>query len=134
MGDWEKFKETSLPEKVNFYSHLTMEDITYADYVHAKGVCKDFGIKNLGESHDLYVQSNTLLLTDVFEIFRNMCLKIWELDPVKFFSAPGLAWQATLKKNKVKLGLLTRTDTILMVGKLIRGGLCHSFINMQQIH
>ena len=134
MGDWEKFKETSLLEKVNFYSHLTMEDITYADYVHAKGVCKDFGIKNLGESHDLYVQSNTLLLTDVFEIFRNMCLKIWELDPVKFFSAPGLAWQATLKKNKVKLGLLTRTDMILMVGKLIRGGLCHSFINMQQIH
>ena len=47
---------------------------------------------------------------------------------------PGLAWQATLKKNKVKLGLLTRTDMILMVGKLIRGGLCHSFINMQQIH
>ena len=134
MGDWEKFKETSLPEKVNFYSDLTMEDITYADYVHAKRVCKDFGIKNLGESHDLYVQSNTLLLTDVFEIFRNMCLKIWELDPVKFFSAPGLAWQATLKKNKVKLGLLTRTDMILMVGKLIRGGLCHSFINMQQIH
>ena len=134
MGDWEKFKETSLLEKVNFYSHLTMEDITYADYVHAKGVCKDFGIKNLGESHDLYVQSNTLLLTDVFEIFRNMCLKIWELDPVKVFSAPGLAWQATLKKNKVKLGLLTRTDMILMVGKLIRGGLCHSFINMQQIH
>ena len=134
MGDWEKFKETSLSEKVNFYSHLTMEDITYADYVHAKGVCKDFGIKNLGESHDLYVQSNTLLLTDVFEIFRNMCLKIWELDPVKVFSAPGLAWQATLKKNKVKLGLLTRTDMILMVGKLIRGGLCHSFINMQQIH
>ena len=82
----------------------------------------------------MYVQSNTLLLTDVFEIFRNMCLKIWELDPVKFFSAPGLAWQATLKKNKVKLGLLTRTDMILMVGKLIRGGLCHSFINMQQIH
>ena len=85
MGDWEKFKETSLPEKVNFYSDLTMEDITYADYVHAKRVCKDFGIKNLGESHDLYVQSNTLLLTDVFEIFRNMCLKIWELDPVKVF-------------------------------------------------
>ena len=134
MGDWEKFKETSLPEKVNFYSDLTMEDFTYADYVHAKRVCKDFGIKNLGESHDLYVQSNTLLLTDVFEIFRNMCLKIWELDPVKVFSAPGLAWQATLKKNKVKLGLLTRTDMILMVGKLIRGGLCHSFINMQQIH
>ena len=134
MGDWEKFKETSLPEKVNFYIDLTMEDITYADYVHAKRVCKDFGIKNLGESHDLYVQSNTLLLTDVFEIFRNMCLKIWELDPVKVFSAPGLAWQATLKKNKVKLGLLTRTDMILMVGKLIRGGLCHSFINMQQIH
>ena len=81
-----------------------MEDITDADYAHAKRVCKDFEIKNLGEYHDLYVQSNTLLLADVFENFRNMCLKIYELDPAKFLSAPGLAWQAALKKTKVKGG------------------------------
>ena len=74
MDDWEIFNETLLPDKKHFYSHLNMEDITDADYAH--GVCKDFETKNLGEYHDLYVQSNTLLLADVFENFRNMCLKI----------------------------------------------------------
>ena len=76
-----------------------MEDITGADYAHAKRVCKDFEIKNLGEYHDLHVQSDALLLADLFVNFRNMCLKIFELDPAKFLSAPGLAWQATSKKS-----------------------------------
>ena len=88
--NWEKFNETSLPEKEDFYSHLNMEDITDADYVYAKKVCKDFWINNLEEYHDLYVQSDTLLLADVFENFRNICLKIYKLDPAKFLSAPGL--------------------------------------------
>ena len=97
MDDWENFNETSLTEKEDFYSHLNMEDITDAHY--AKNVCKDFEIKNLEEYYDLYVQSNTLLLADVFENFRNMCLKIYELDPAKFTSGLGLAWQADLKKD-----------------------------------
>ena len=62
MDEWEKFNETSLPEKEDFHSHLNMEDITDADYAHVKRVCKDFEIKKLGECHDLCVQSNTLLL------------------------------------------------------------------------
>ena len=66
IDDWENFNETSLPAKENFYSLLNMEDITDAGYAHAKRVCKDFEIKNLGEYHDLYVQSDTLLLADVF--------------------------------------------------------------------
>ena len=70
-------------------------------------VCKDFEIKNLGEYHDLYVQSNALLSADAFENFRNMCLKIYEPDPVKFLPAPGLGWPEALKKTKVKLDLLT---------------------------
>ena len=68
-----------------------MEDITDAENSHLKRVCKDFEIKNLGKYHDLYVQSNTLLLADVFESLRNQCLKIYELDPAKFLSAPRLA-------------------------------------------
>ena len=76
MDDWEKFNETLLPEKEVFYSHLNMEDITDADYSHAKRVCKDFEIKNLGEYHDLYVQGNTLLSADAFENDRNMCIKV----------------------------------------------------------
>ena len=91
MDNWEKFNETSLNKKENFYSHLNMEDNTDADYAHLKRVCKDFETKNIGEYHDLYVQSDTLLLANVFEKFRNMCLKIYELDPAKFLSAPGLA-------------------------------------------
>ena len=87
---------------------------------------KDFEMKNLAEYHDLYVQSNTY---DLFEIFRNMCIKIYELDPAKFLSAPGLAWQVTLKKTKVKLYFLTDNNMLLMVEKGIRGGMCHSIIN-----
>ena len=82
-------------KKKDFYSHLNMQNITAADYVHPKRVCEDFEI-NLGKYHDLYVQSDTLLLADVFENFRNICLKIYVLDPAKFLSAPGLAWQAAL--------------------------------------
>ena len=71
MDGWEKFNETSLPEKEGFYSHLNMEAITDAEYPYAKRVRKDFEIKNSGEYHDLYVQTNTLL-ADVFENLRNM--------------------------------------------------------------
>ena len=71
MNGWEKFNKTSLPKKENLYSHLSMEDITDVDYVHAKRVSKNFSIKNTGEYHDLYVQSDTLLLADIFENFRN---------------------------------------------------------------
>ena len=69
VDDWEKFNETSLLEKEDFYSQLNMEDVTDADYARAKRVFKDFEIKNLGEYYDSYVPSDTLLLVDVFEIF-----------------------------------------------------------------
>ena len=80
----------SLPEK-DFYSDLKMKDILAADYTHAKRVFKDFERKNLAEYQDLHVQSNTLLLTDVFENFRSMRLKIYESDPTRFLTVPGLA-------------------------------------------
>ena len=107
MNIWmiEKFNET-FPDKKDFYSHLDMEDATDADDAHTKRVCKDFEIKHLGEYHDLYVQGDTLLLADIFENFRNACLKIYELDPAKFLSAPGLSYEAALKSAKVKLDLL----------------------------
>ena len=100
IDDWEKFNNTSLNEKEDFYCHSNMEDITDADYMQAKRICKDFELKNLGEYHDLFAQSDTLLLADVFENSRNMSLKIYELDPSKFLSAPGLALQAALKMAK----------------------------------
>ena len=103
-----------------------MEDIADADYAHAKRVGENFEIKDLGEYHDLYVQSNILLLADVFENFRNVCLEIQKLNPAKFLPAPGLAWQAVSNKTKVKLDLVTNVDMFLMVEKGIRGGICHS--------
>ena len=110
MDSWERFDETSLPDKEAFYSNLNMEDITDFDYRHAKRVFKSLNDKNLGDYHDLYVQSNTLLLADVFENFKNMCIKVYELDPPHFISAPGLAWQGCLKKTDLKLELLTDNE------------------------
>ena len=80
----------------------------------------------MGEYHNLYAQTDTLLLADVFENFRNKCIEIFGLDPVYFVSAPGLAWQACLKKTEVKLELLTDYDMILMIEKGIRGGICQA--------
>ena len=127
-----KINETSLPEEEDFYSYLNMEDITDADYSHAKRVCKDLQVKNLGEYHDLYVQSNALLLADVFENFRNICFKIYELDPAKISSAPRLAWQSALKNTKVKLDLLTDIGMLLMMEKVIKGGICHSICRYEK--
>ena len=84
-----------------------MENIDDVDYRHGNNVFKRFKLKNLGEYHDLYVQSDTLLLADVFENFRNTCIKVYEPDPAHFLSLPGLAWQACLKKTNIKLELLT---------------------------
>ena len=78
----------SLMKQQEFYSNIVMEDITDADYMHAKRVCKVFEIKNLGEYHDLYLKSDTLLLGYVFENFRKMCLKVYYFDPVKILLAP----------------------------------------------
>ena len=105
MNSWERFGETSLPDKEAFYSNLNMEDITDVDHRHAKRVLKNLSNKNFGDYHDLYAQSDTLLLADVFENFRNKCIEIYELNPAHFLCSPGLAWQACLKKTEVKLEL-----------------------------
>ena len=126
MDSWEKFNETSLPSKEDFYSNLNMEDIDDIDYRHGNNVFKGFKIENLRDYHDLYVQRETLLLTDVFNNFRDMCIKEYELDPAHFLSLPGLARQDCLKKTNIELELLTDYDMLLMVEEGIRCGICHS--------
>ena len=126
MDEWNKFDEKKLPCKESFYSSLTMEDISDTDYKHANNVFKKFNLNNLGDYHDLYVRSDTLLLADVFENFRNACLSNYELDPTHFVSLPGLAWQACLKKSNVELELITDYDMLLMIEDGIRGGICHA--------
>ena len=126
MDNWERFNETSLPSKESFYSNLNMEDIDDIDYRHGTNVFNKFKLNNLGDYHDLYVQRDTLLLADVFENFRDMCLKEYELDRAHFLSLTGLTWQACLKKTNIELELLTDCDMLLMVEEGIRGGICHS--------
>ena len=109
-----------------FYSELNKENITDEDYAHAQKVWEVFKIKNFGEYHDLYVQSDPLLLADVFETFRKVCMKMYELDPAYFLSAPRLAWNACLKKTEVKLELLTDNDKLLMSEERIRRGMCQA--------
>ena len=126
MDSWENFDETTLPPKEDFYSKLNLEGISDEDYAHAQKLWNVFEIKSRGEYHDLYVQSDISFLADVFENFRNKCLETYELDPIYFVSAPGLAWQACLKNTEVKLELITDYDVILMIEKGIRGGICQT--------
>ena len=126
MDSWERFSKISLPSKEDFYSNLNMEDINDIGYRHANNVFKGFKLENLGDYHDLYVKSDTLLLADVFNNFRDMCIKEYELDPAHFLSLVGLAWQACLKKTNIELELLTDYDMLLTVEEGIRGGICHS--------
>ena len=126
MDSWETFNETSLPSKEDFNRNLNMENIDDIDYRHGNDVFKRFELENLGQYHDLYVQSDTLLLADTFENFRDMCIKEYELDPAHFLSLPGLAWQACLKKTNIELERLTDYNMLRMVEEGIRGGICHS--------
>ena len=126
MDSWERFNEESLRNKIAFSCKLYLKDIIDEHYAHAQKMFDEFGLKNLGDNHDLYVQRDTLLLADVFENLRNKCIEIYELDPAHFLSAPGLAWQACLKKTEVELELLANNDRLLMLEKGTKGRICHA--------
>ena len=101
MDSWEKFEQTSLPLKDAFYSRLNMKGISDQEHEHAQQVWNRITPEHenitLGDYHDVYLATDVLLLADVFETFRNTCLKNYKLDPAYFYTAPGLAWQALLK-------------------------------------
>ena len=96
---------------------------------HVKNVFNTFKIKNLGKYHDLYVITDTVLLADVFENFRDKCLNTYKLDPVYYLSVPGFSWQSCLKMTKIKLELLIDNDMLLLFEKGIRGGMCNAIHN-----
>ena len=123
MDSLEKMDAKSLPPKSAFYSKLTGKGITDEDYEHAKNVWKTFDMKTFRDYHDLYNKSDVLLLADVFENFRKVCKKNYELDPCWYYTAPGLAWDACLKLTKINLELLTDPDMLLMVESGLRGGI-----------
>ena len=126
MDSWNKFNEPVPLVEDHYYSELNRECITKEDLKRVKKVCDTFNIKNVAEYHDLYVQSDTALLADVFENFRDKCIEIYKIDPAHFLSAPGLAWQACLKKTNVELELLTDNNMLVMFEEGIRGGVCQA--------
>ena len=123
MDSLEKLKETKLPPKEAFYSRLNDEGISDEDYTHAQKVWETFEMKTLKDYHNLYNEVDVLLLADVFENFRNICIKNYKLDPAHYYTAPSLAWDAALKFTEVKLELLSDIDMLIMVEKGIRGGI-----------
>ena len=126
--NWDHFEDVQLPPIEAFYSSLNMTNVSEDDYQHAQKVWKEFGIRNLGDYHDLYLQTDVILLVNMFEAFRNTCLEHYKLDPAHFYTSPGLARKACLMKTRVRLELLTNPDMLLMFEHGIRGGI------MQAVH
>ena len=125
MDSFEKFIQTELPNKDQFYSILNNQHITDDEYDHAKKVWKTFNIKTMGEYHDLYLVSDVLLLTDVFENFKKTCMQYYKLDPCHYFTSPGLSWDAMLKMTNIKLELMTDIDMFQFIKKGMRGGVSY---------
>ena len=123
MNTEEKFNDTKLPPREVFYSKLSGKGISEKDYKHACNVWNTFKMKTFKDYHKLYNETDVLLLADVFENFRNLCLKIYRLDPVYYYTAPGLAWDACLKMTNINLELLSDPNMLLMFEKGIRGGI-----------
>ena len=123
MDSIEKLKDSKPPPQKAFYSKLTGKGINNYNYNHVLNVWKTWKMKTLKDYLKLYNTSDVLLLADIFENFRDVCLKNYGLDPVYYYTAPGLAWDACLKMTGVNLELLSDVDKLLMIEKGIRGGI-----------
>lgn len=124
MTDWDSYLEKQLPPKSSFYNSLLDSNITEADYLHASCVWLTFNIKNMGEYTDLYIKTDVLLLTDIFENFRKICKDNYGLDPAFYLTAPSLSFDAMLLKTGVHLELLTDLEIVRLIQKGVRGGIC----------
>ena len=122
VNSLKRLQETELPPKEAFYSKLNDDQISEDNYQHAQNVWKTFKMKNMRDYHDLYLQSDVLLLADVFENFRKVCMKNYQLDPAWYYTAPGLSYDAMLKKTEINLQLLQDVDMLLMIENGVRGG------------
>ena len=123
MNEFSKLGETSLPPKSKFFSSLTNENISDTDYKRAQDVWNTFNMKTMRDYHDLYLKTDVLLLADVMENFRKVCRTNYGLDPLWYYTAPGLAWDASLKLTRVELELISDPDMYLFIERGIRGGI-----------
>ncbi|XP_071444738.1 uncharacterized protein [Hetaerina americana] len=118
-----KLNEPFLPPKETFFSSLTGETVSDSDYAFAQSVWTKLGCRTLGNYCDHYLKTDVLLLADVFQNFREICMTAYKLDPAWYFTTPGLAFDAMLKHTGVTLELMTDIDMILMMERGIRGGM-----------
>ena len=125
MDSFERFNETQLPSKDDFFSQLTEDAITDEQYCHATKVWGTFNLQTMCDYHDLYLKSDILLLADVFENFRSTCLQYYKLDPCHYYTSPGLSWDAMLKMTDIKLELMTDIDMFQFIEKGTRGGISY---------
>ena len=123
MDSFDRFTEEQLPPKQKYYSDLSLKDISDEDYKFAHQLWETYGLKNLGELHDLYCETDVMLLADIFENIRKLSLENYKLDPTHFCTAPGLSWSAALKYTKIQLELLTDPDMSLFIDKGLVGGI-----------
>ena len=122
MSSFERFDETELPPRDAFFSSLKGKGIDDEDYAHAQTVWDAFDIKNMGDYHDFYLLTDVVLLADVMQAFRAMCLRHYKLDPWRYCTAPGLAWDAGLRMTGARLDLIANVDTHLFIEAGMRGG------------
>ena len=125
MDSFERFNETQLPSKDDFFSQLTQDAITDEQYCHATNVWEIFNLQTMGDYHDSYLRSDILPLADVFENFRSTCLQYYKLDPCHYYTSPGLSWDAMLKMTDIKLELMTDIDMFQFIEKGTPGGISY---------
>lgn len=123
MNNIDRFNENKLPDKSMYKDSISLRDISDEDYKKCINIWNTFSIKNMGELQDLYVLSDTAILADIFENFRNISMAYYGLDPAHYMSAPGLGWDAALKMTGIELELLTDQNMHMFFERQIRGGL-----------
>ena len=117
--------DQGLPSMKSFYSSLNQEGITENDYKHATNVYNKLNCSSFKDYHLAYLKTDVLLLTDIFEKFRKVCMEYYKLDPTNYISSPGLAWDAMLLKTGIELDLITNLEILNLIEKMKRGGLCY---------
>ena len=136
MDSFEKFNKEKLPTEKYLYSSIkdgkigddgkiSDSHIDVNDYLICKKTWKKFEMKNIGDFHDHYLKKDVLLLADLFEKFIDTCLKYYGLDPCRYFSSPGLSWDAMLKMTGIELEKISDIDRYLFIEKGLRGGISY---------
>ena len=125
MNSFKKFSEDKLPDKCEFFSSLKEKCVSEKDYQRAKNIWNVFKMRKMGDYHDIYLNTDALLLADVFEQLIKKCLDYYGLDPCHYFSSPGLSWEAMLKMTRIELEVISDIDMHLFIGKGMRGGLSY---------